>query len=173
MNWFSVCINISNVSVIGKLCGKYCICGRAPGQGCLDNCLVFHADCPKGLQGGAWQQQDTCVCASLLLSRHRPTCKRCFNPIELLIKHLNTLVDLVHVVKEGSMWWSGRRERTSSNEAEVWSQGNIFHRERSSPLPVARSPQGLGYCSPGRENHSTLCSTYRAPFHDHLKHASE
>lgn len=146
-----------------------CAGNRAPGDCCLDNCHVYGADCPKGLQGSAWQRQDSCVCASLLFSRHRPKCKRSFSPTELLIKHSNTLVGLVHRVKEGSMRWSGRRRGTFSNGAGAWSQGNIFHRGRSSSLSVAKSPQG----SPGRENLSTLCSSYRAPFHDHLKRANE
>lgn len=150
-----------------------CAGNRACGDCCLDNCLLYHADCPKGLQGSAWQQQDSCVRASILLSRCRPKCKRYFSPIDLLIKHLNTLVGLVTGVKEGCMRWSGRRQGTSSDGAGVWSQGNIFRRARSSPLLVAKSLQGLGYSSAGRENHSTLCSTYRAPFHDHLKHANE
>lgn len=150
-----------------------CAGNRASGDCCLDNCLVYHANCLKVLQGRAWQRQDSCVCASLLLSRHRPKCKRYFSPTELLIKHLNTLVGLVHGLKERFMRWSGRRQGTASDGALVWSQGNTFHRARSSPLPVAKSPQGLGYCSPGRENLSTFCSTHRTPFHDRLKRTNE
>lgn len=61
-------------------------------------------------------------------------CKRYFGPIELLIKHLNTLAGLVRGVKERSLRWSGRRQGTSSDGAGIWSL-----------------PRGLGCCSPGKE----------------------
>jgi len=137
-----------------------CAGSGAPGESCLDNCLVYHADCRTLVLVPDSHLADTGY-------------KRYFSPTEILIKHLNTLVGLVHGVKEGSMQWSGNTQKTSSDGPGVWSQGDFFHKARSSPLPVAKSPQVLGYCSPGRENPSTLCPTYRAPFHDYLKHGNE
>lgn len=55
---------------------------------------------PKGCRGNTWQQQDGCICASLVLSSHRAKCKRYFRPDELLIKHLKTFTGMVQGVKE-------------------------------------------------------------------------
>lgn len=76
---------------------------------------------------------------------------------------------LVHGVKED--WCEG--VEGGSDGAGVWSQGNTFYRVGNLPLPVDKSPQSLGCCSPGRENLSTFHSTHRAPFYDCFKHANE
>lgn len=137
-------INFLSVLIFPTFHWESCGGSRALGEHCLDNCLVYHADCPKRLQGSTWQQQNGCICASLVLSSHRAKWKRYFRPVKLLIKHLKTSTDTVYGVKEGYMWWSGRRQGTSTDGAGVWSQGNTFYRVRNSPLQVTEvSPSSV------------------------------